>query len=258
MAPRVLKSRSRIPCLSVSIFIRQISETTRPIVVKFYVICGCFEDEMSVACIINIFLLACSITFMGLGSTIFREENQEIPRFASASLGTFAIVTGFFMLIFFICGVCLYDAYKNTYYVSVAILMILQILALAATIQNNVYVYTAVKTVFDDYVHDPQNENNKKIVDSAQQAFECCGVEGPQYWISSGFKQYPASCYKLSSTDQELYGRGCVSSIRERRMPKFNALGGIAAISVILEGLDVIYFYILNKDDSSEWRKLLG
>ncbi|KAJ3644377.1 hypothetical protein Zmor_027042 [Zophobas morio] len=203
---------------------------------------------MSKAYIITIFLLACSIAFIILASTILKEESQEIPEFTSASLGIVAIVTGVLMLISFICG----------YHVFVGILIILQISALAATIQNNAYIYTSVKTVFDDYVHDPQNEKYKKIVDSAQQAFECCGVEGPQDWISSGFKEYPASCYELGSTDQAIYCRGCVSSIREIMMPKFVALGVTAVISAILEGLDVIYFYILKKGDSSESRRLLG
>ncbi|KAJ3643089.1 hypothetical protein Zmor_025825 [Zophobas morio] len=175
------------------------------------------------------------------------------------SIGAFALTIGVLIVIMILFAVCI----KLPIYIFfLAVIFILHVvlgsLALAATSKYDGDIYTVVKKVFDDYVNNPQVDDKKTVVDIVQQDFKCCGVEGPQYWNSSGFKQYPTSCYKHNSFDNALYEEGCVSSFEKSIIPKFRAVGGIAIAMTLVEGFGIVYCYILVNSDPEEWQRLLA
>ena len=134
-----------------------------------------------------------SFVSIALGSTILDDESQGIPRVTTVSIGAFAVSLGVLALINVLC--CVYTlrtvrmkicfVFQTNiffqYYVSLVPIIILQIvlggIASAVASNNDSQIYTVVKKVFDDYVHNQQNEYNKEKVDTIQQYVSLCKVQ---------------------------------------------------------------------------------
>ncbi|XP_063926745.1 CD151 antigen-like isoform X1 [Zophobas morio] len=227
---------------------------TKTFLYNIYIMpCRCDWDKL-ITCTLHIFLLIYSFVSIALGSTILDDESQGIPRVTTVSIGAFAVSLGVLALINVLC--CIYTL--RTYYVSLVPIIILQIvlggIASAVASNNDSQIYTVVKKVFDDYVHNQQNEYNKEKVDTIQQYFHCCGVQGPQYWSSAGL-EYPDSCY--SHVNNDLYFEGCVSKFQESVTGKFRAVGGISIAFALTEAFGTISLWILGNRNSEESQRLL-
>ncbi|KAJ3643088.1 hypothetical protein Zmor_025824 [Zophobas morio] len=188
------------------------------------------NESVPIVFFLNLVLLVAAGSLIGVGTGILSDESKGIDRFTSTSLGAFALTMGIITILLILLGAYTDEPTFSCLRVIIFILLIiLGSLALAAVSNNDGDVHHVVKKVFEEYVND-QNDNDKRmVVDTIQQNFKCCGVEGPHYWISSGFEKYPFSCYESIFDKNTLYENGCVSVFQKTIIPKIIA---VAVISI--------------------------
>ncbi|CAH1374753.1 hypothetical protein MTP99_016074 [Tenebrio molitor] len=199
----------------------------------------------------NFLIVVCGIVLIAIGAIILVNENKGIESFTDFSVGGFAIAVGviIFLIAFFGCCGAIKEnsCLLTSYAVILIVLLILQIVlgALAfVAIKNddgelNKQVTTAVKKVFDDYVKDTTNEDKRKVVDEIQKDFECCGVNSPAYWDSTGVNT-PDSCYEDGDRSKK-FTVGCADKFIDVITSNIKVIGGVAIGFAVVELVGAIF-----------------
>ncbi|KAJ3646940.1 hypothetical protein Zmor_024497 [Zophobas morio] len=197
---------------------------------------------------IIIALVLLSINLIIVGSEVLKDEEKGIERFTNSS-GALAIIVGFSSFLTIVCLPGGTYVTKTIYFIFLFIVFIMELvlsgLALAAVSDNN-DISRIMKLVFDSYAQN-QTYTNKLSVDTIQHHLRCCGFDGPQYWTSLGFKEYPDSCYQDPLTKKNLHSVGCLGSFRGRMMPKITVIGVLALLLGLIKNFVVSWIVITDK-----------
>ncbi|XP_046384422.1 23 kDa integral membrane protein-like isoform X2 [Ischnura elegans] len=114
------------------------------------------------------------------------------------------------------------------------------------------------KEGFHDLYADYDNDMEvKKAVDGIQQFFECCGLDGPNYFKPSNF---PASCCtsdtkNCSSTSKGVYKRGCVTAVTDFGSWAGTVVGWVAIGICVVEVLGIVCACCLASSIKNESRR---
>ncbi|RZC43279.1 tetraspanin-8 [Asbolus verrucosus] len=199
----------------------------------------------------NFLIVVCGIVLIVIGAITIANENKGIESFTSFSVGGFAIAVGviIFAIAFFGCCGAIKEnsCMLTTYAIILIVLLILQIVlgALAfVAIRNDdnsldKEVKKIVRKLFEEYFNDRNNKDKKEVIDSVQEAFECCGIDGPQDWpLSLG---PPKSCYK----DNNLYKTGCAEAFQDVITYNLKVIGGVAIAFAVVEFIGAAFAFIV-------------
>ncbi|XP_044271139.1 tetraspanin-8-like [Tribolium madens] len=210
----------------------------------------------------NFFIVVCGIALIAIGAIMVKNENKGLDSVTDFSVSGFAIVVGatIFAIAFLGCCGSIREngCMLTTYAVIIIILLILQIaLGIMAfvAIKNDdkaldKKVRGVVKNVFDDYVKDPTKEK-KKVIDTIQQDYECCAVDGQTNWTHYWTKP-PISCYKDKDEQQsKLFKSGCATHFQEVITYDIKIIGGIALGFAAVELVCAIFAIIVKNARSN-------
>ncbi|XP_044271228.1 leukocyte surface antigen CD53-like [Tribolium madens] len=203
---------------------------------------GCISGLVKYLLFLFNFLVVLSgIALIAMGAIMVKNENKGLDSVTNFSVSAFAIAVGLivFAIAFFGCWGAIREngCMLKTYIIIIIVLLILQIalgvMAFAAIKNVNKAfdkkVREVVKNVFDDYVKDPTKEK-KKVIDTIQQDFKCCGVDGHSYWTNP-----PDSCYKGKKEQGKLFKSGCATHFQKVITYNIKIIGYIALALVKLE-----------------------
>ncbi|XP_044271316.1 tetraspanin-8-like [Tribolium madens] len=204
----------------------------------------------------NFLIVVCGIALIAVGAIMLKNENKGLDSVTDFSVGGFGIAVGVIIFGIAFLGCC--GAIKEngcmltTYAVIMIVLLILQIVlgAMAfVAIKNDdktldKKVKEVVKDTFDDYIKNP-TEEKRKVIDTIQEDFECCGVDGSTYWTSH-LKDVPASCYEDKDKQQtKLFKDGCAKRFQEVITYNIKVIGGIALGFAAVELVCAIFAIIV-------------
>jgi len=196
----------------------------------------------------------------------FMEQAKNEVNFSASPIALMVVGSIVFIVAFFGCCGAIRESHCMivTFAVFLLVILIVKIaigIVAFVTIHKGGWedaVRDTITNTFGNYTLGETNALNDEV-DSLQRNLECCGVDGPTYWMDRGFKQIPRSCCinpdpntRCDSQDQ-VFQDGCVDRLKELLKTIGIALGAIAIAVGVVEIIGVVFALCLassikNKD----------
>lgn len=191
----------------------------------------------------NLLIFLAGAALLGIGIWIvvaadsFRDVVSSDPLIFNAVYIIIAVGAALFLIGFLGCCGAVNEnrCLLGTFFAFVLVLFLLQIVGAVLAIVLRVQTEELARETFKDY---STNEEVKKGWDTFQQAFECCGVDGPGDWTKETLP-VPNSCCASNSTCTVVtaFDVGC----KERVSTMFWILAGVAFGILLIELLALIF-----------------
>ncbi|VEN61349.1 unnamed protein product [Callosobruchus maculatus] len=113
---------------------------------------------------------------------------------------------------------------------------------------------SAVKGTLQQAFNGYDKESNKEIVNLLQEKFKCCGVEGPNDWLSKP-TGIPPSCYSDQTKRTDLHTDGCLNKFVDFLHHSVRTIGIVVLTLSAIEVVGAIFSLCLSSSIKNRERR---